>query len=79
MTTHVNKVHHVTTITKVAKDLGEDYDWLRDIATEMEIEDGVLWVYGAGEDGIMAFTDFGIDELIELFKVFDWKSVRIGE
>jgi transposase len=23
MTTHVNKVHHVTTITKVAKDLGE--------------------------------------------------------
>ncbi|MGY4485345.1 hypothetical protein ACVWWR_004536 [Bradyrhizobium sp. LM3.2] len=32
MTTHVNKVHHVTIITKVAKDLGEDEDWLRDIA-----------------------------------------------
>ncbi|MCA1545146.1 MULTISPECIES: hypothetical protein [Bradyrhizobium] len=31
MTTHVNKVHHVTTLTQVAKDLGEDEDWLRDI------------------------------------------------
>ena len=51
MTTYVNKVHHVTTITQVAKDLGEDEDWLWDIANEMEIEDGVIWVYGVGEDG----------------------------
>ena len=29
---HVNKVHHVTTITQVATDLGEDEDWLRDVA-----------------------------------------------
>ena len=47
MTTHVNKVHHVTTITQVAKDLGEDEDWLRDVANEMEIEDGVIWVYAS--------------------------------
>lgn len=52
MTTHVNKVHHVTTITQVARDLEEDEDWLWDIANEMEIEDGVIWVYGIGEDGI---------------------------
>ncbi|MGY4408216.1 hypothetical protein [Bradyrhizobium sp. USDA 3315] len=32
MTSHVNKVHHVTIITEVAKDLGKDEDWLRDIA-----------------------------------------------
>jgi hypothetical protein len=63
MTMHVNKVHHVTTITQVAKDLGEDEDWLRDVANEMEIEDGVIWVYGVGEDGIQAFTDFGIETL----------------
>jgi hypothetical protein len=50
MTTHVNKVHHVTTITQVAKDLGEDEDWLRDVANEMNPEDGLIWVYGAGED-----------------------------
>ena len=37
---HVNKVHHVTTISQVAKDLGEDEDWLWDVANEMDIEDG---------------------------------------
>lgn len=70
MSTHVNKVHHVTTITQVAKDLGEDEDWLRDVANEMEIEDGVIWVYGVGEDGVLAFTDVGIDNLIELVRMY---------
>ena len=70
MTIHVNKVHHVTTITQVAKDLGEDEDWLRDVANEMEIEDGVIWVYGVGEDGVQAFTDFGIENLIELVRMY---------
>lgn len=69
MTTHVNKVHHVTTVAKVAKDLGEDADWLQDVANDMDIEDGVIWIYGAGDDGIMALTDFGIDNLIELVKI----------
>jgi hypothetical protein len=63
---HVNKVHHVTTITRVAKDLGEDEDWLRDITNEMEVEDGLVWVHGVGENGVQAFTDFGIENLIEL-------------
>jgi hypothetical protein len=66
VTTHVNKVHHLTTITRVAEQLGEDEDWLRDVASEMQIEDGVIWVYGAGEGGVLAFTDFGIESLIEL-------------
>jgi hypothetical protein len=70
MTTHVNKVHHVTTITKVARDLREDEDWLRDVANEMEIEDGAIWVYGVGEDGVQAFTDFGIERLIELIQIY---------
>lgn len=65
---HVNKVHHVTTITRVAEDLGEDEDWLRDIANEMNAEDGLIWVYGAGEDGVMAFTDFGVETLVELVR-----------
>lgn len=67
---HTNKVHHVTTIIRVAEELGEDDDWLRDVASEMEIEDGVIWVYGVGEDGILAFTDFGIESLIELIKMY---------
>ena len=66
---HVNKVHHVITINRVAQNLGEDEDWLADVANEMEIEDGVIWVYGVGEDGILAFTDFGIENLIELIKM----------
>ena len=70
VTTHVNKVHHVTTITQVAKDLGEDEDWLWDVANEMEIEDGVIWVYGVGEDGVMAFTDFGIDTLTGIVQIY---------
>lgn len=70
MTTHANRVHHITTVTQVAKDIGEDEDWLREIGIEMEIEDGVIWVYGVGEDGVKAFTDFGIENLIELIKFY---------
>lgn len=70
MTTHANEVHHVTTITQVAKDLGEAEDWLRDVANEMEVEEGVIWVFGVGEDGVQAFTDFGIENLIELVRMY---------
>lgn len=70
LTVHVNKVHHVTTISKVASDLGENEDWLFDVASEMETEDGAIWVYGVGEDGVQAFTDFGIENLIELIKMY---------
>ena len=66
---HVNKVHHVTTITRVAENPGKGEDWLSDVADEMEIEDGVIWVYGIEEDGVMAFTDFGIQNLIELINM----------
>jgi hypothetical protein len=69
LTMHTNKVHHVTTISRVAEDLGENEDWLFDVAMEMEIEDGVIWVYGVDEDGVMAFTDFGIENLIDLIKM----------
>jgi hypothetical protein len=69
MTMHINKVHHVTTITRLAKDLGEDEDWLWDVANEMDAEDGLIWVYGVGDDGVMAFTDFGVETLMELIKI----------
>jgi hypothetical protein len=69
LTLHVNKVCHVKTISLVAKELGEHEDWLYDVAAEMETEDGVIWVYGVGDDGVMAFTDFGIENLIDLIKI----------
>jgi hypothetical protein len=67
---HVNKISHVKTINLVAKDLGESEDSLLDVANEMDVEDGVIWVYGVGNDGVMAFTDFGIENLIELIKIY---------
>jgi hypothetical protein len=67
---HVNKVHHVKTITRIADDLGEDEHWLRDVASEMEVEDGVIWVNGVEEEGVQAFTDFGIENLIEFVRIY---------
>jgi hypothetical protein len=66
---HVNKVSHVRTIGLVARELGESEDWLFDIASEMEPEDGLIWVNGVGDEGVMAFTDFGIETLVELIKI----------
>ena len=66
----VNKVHHVSTIACVAEMLGEDEDWLWDVANEMDQEDGLIWVYGLGDDGVMAFTDFGIETLVDLIKIY---------
>jgi hypothetical protein len=63
-----NKVHRVTTIDRVAANLGESVDWLHDVSMGMDAEDGVIWVYGPGDDHVMAFTDFGIDTLVELIK-----------
>ena len=69
LTMHVNKVGHVKTIDRVAADIGESVDRLYDIAMEMDVEDGVIWVYGPGDDQVMAFTDFGIETLIDLIKI----------
>lgn len=65
---HVNKVSHVKTVDRVAKELGEDVDCLHEVALEMDIEDGVIWVYGLENDGVLAFTDFGVETLVELIK-----------
>ncbi len=66
---HVNKVHRVTTIDRVAVNLGESVDWLYDVANEMDTEDGVIRVYGPGDQQVIAFTDFGIETLVELIKI----------
>jgi len=42
---------------------------LHDVALEMEVEDGVIWVYGVDDDGVLAFTDFGVESLVELIKI----------
>ena len=48
--------------------LGENEDWLWNVANEMDQEDGLIWVYGPGDDGVIAFTNFGIETLVELIE-----------
>ena len=65
---HVNKVSHVKTVDRVEKELGEDAVWLHEVALDMDVEDGVIWVYDLDDDGVLAFTDFGVETLVELIK-----------
>jgi hypothetical protein len=72
LTVQLNKVHHVYTVSRVARMLGEDEARLWEIADEMDIEDGVIWVYGVDDDvGVMAFTDFGVETITELLAMHE--------
>jgi hypothetical protein len=69
LTMHANRVSHVTTISRVAKDIGDNEDWLFDVANEMDVEDGAIWVFEVDDEGMLAFTDLGIKNLIDPIKV----------
>ena len=59
----------VTSISRLQvaqSDLGVDEDLIHDITLGLEPEDGVIWVYGLDNDGILAFTDDGIEEVQRL-------------
>jgi hypothetical protein len=56
----------VFTIGYVANMLGEDEDWLHELSIDMFPEDGCLWVYGVGEDGVPAFTQYRIECLQQI-------------
>ena len=56
----------VFTISHVAKMLGEDEDWLHELSIDMFPEDGCLRIYGIGEDGVTAFTEYGIECLKQI-------------
>jgi hypothetical protein len=64
-----NKVHAVTVIAAVAQEIGVDEDLLHEISIGLDTEDGVIWVYGIGEDAIMAFTEDGVEELKNLLEM----------
>jgi hypothetical protein len=59
----------VFTIARVAEMLGEDVDWLSDVALEMDPEDGCLTVYDLNDEGTIAFTSFGIENLKGLIEI----------
>ena len=62
----VAAIASVFTIGYVANLLGEDEDWLHDLSVDMFPEDGCLRVYGVGEDGVTAFTEYGIECLRQI-------------
>jgi len=64
-----NKVYSVTVIAAVAQQLGVDEDLLHDLSVGLEPEDGLIRVYGLGDDSILAFTDEGVDELKNLVEM----------
>lgn len=59
-------VAHVFTISHVARMLGEDEEWLQETSINMDPEEGCLWVIGVGEDGVPAFTEYGIECLKQI-------------
>ena len=59
----LNKVSNIFTLARVAAELGEDEDYLFNIIDGMEPEDGLIWVFGPGEEQCPAFTSDGIDHL----------------
>ena len=62
----VAAISAVFTIGYVATLLGEDENWVFDLSINMVPEDGCLWVYGVGEDGVPAFTRDGIENLRQI-------------
>ena len=62
----LNKVYAVKTVDRVAVELGETVDRLHDLAISMEPEDGMIWVYGTTEVEVLAFTPFGVENLLEM-------------
>lgn len=63
-------VCRIWALVHVAAELGEDEDCLLDIIGEKDPEGGIIWVYGLplGEDGTLAFTAFGVENLMNLIE-----------
>ena len=54
------------TISRAAEILGEDEELLWDMTTDMEPEDGCLWIYDTKDKQTVAFTSAGMEYLREM-------------
>ena len=62
-------VDTVFTLDLVAERLGEDADWLWAVSCEMEPKDGCISILGRNDEHTVAFTNLGIEKLIELVRI----------
>ena len=56
----------VFTLARAAELLGEDKEWLEELAGQLEPEDGRLWIYDTADRATLGFTERGIECLEEL-------------
>ncbi len=63
------RTRNLVTMERVAEILGEDVEWLIDIAIELEPQDGCLTVFGPGEQWFYALTEDGVENLKELIQI----------
>jgi hypothetical protein len=63
---------YAITISRVAELLGEDEELLWELTTNMEPEDGCLWIHGTGGQETIALTSRGMEVLQELLA--DYKA-----
>lgn len=59
----------VYTLDLVADRLGEHADWLWAVSCEMDSEDGCISILGRNDEHTVAFTDWGVEKLIELVRI----------
>ncbi len=57
---------HAVTISRAAEILGEDETLLWEIVSDMEPEDGCLWIYDTDDRQTVAFTPAGMEYLQEM-------------
>ena len=63
------RTRNLVTMERVAEILGEDVEWLIDIAIELEPEDGCLTVFGPGEQWFYVLTEDGVENLKKLIQI----------
>jgi hypothetical protein len=63
-------ITQVFTVSRVARMLDVDADWLDEISIELEPEDGRLTVFDLSEDGTTAFTHLGVENLAEIVRIY---------
>lgn len=77
---HVNKVYCVHTIDRVAEHLGVDVELIDKLRDGLEVEDGIIIVYGLGDDdGVASFTDYGIEQLQFLLEEYRSGELKLRD